>query len=221
MGERRISDVETKVVLAVRNVDLDDDATIEKLALTLADLGWQEEGGQVTATVFVEQGDPVAVALAAAQTIVKVLPGALVERADEQFVSTADIAARTSLSHEAVRLWATGKRRSADTAFPPPRAVVGQGNKALKIWAWPDVLDWLRSKYRIDPEPGIAYLDPAQTARLNGLLADSATRGRHQWRQVTDASFVMRTLNLVDDCLHDNGITTRRTTTRHTLVVHS
>ncbi|MER6236060.1 hypothetical protein ABT185_08290 [Streptomyces clavifer] len=113
------------------------------------------------------------------------LPQASVERVDEQFVSLADTAARADLSHEAVRLWAAGKRRTLGEPFPAPRAQAGQGRTATKIWSGPEVLVWFEGHYCLDLEPDTVYLMPQQVARLNALLQES---GQGCWRSLATAS---------------------------------
>ncbi|MET8816819.1 hypothetical protein [Streptomyces rochei] len=193
--------METLIPLVVRNINLNDDEIVETLALRLPDLGWQETGGQVTATVYTTSPEPVAVAAAAAAHIKRVLPQAVVERVDEQFVSLADIAARAGLSHEAVRLWATGKRRTSRQPFPASRAQVGQGRSTTKIWSWPEVLVWLKQHYCLDLEPDTAYLSPQQVARLNAMLCDPR---QQRWLPVATAG-VTRTLEAVDAVLGEDS----------------
>ncbi|MEV6422835.1 hypothetical protein [Streptomyces sp. NPDC051662] len=196
--------METHIPLIVRNVDLDDDSTAEKLALNLADFAWQETGGQVVATFFTTSPDPVAAAAAAALCIGRVLPQASVERVDEQFVSLADVAVRAGLSHEAVRLWAAGKRRAAGAPFPAPRAQVGQGRTATRIWVWPEILAWLEAHYCLDLEPGTSYLTAEQVARLNALLQERQQEtGRGRWQTLSSAG-VTRTLAVVDAALEED-----------------
>ncbi|MEU0971358.1 hypothetical protein ABZ357_40350 [Streptomyces sp. NPDC005917] len=122
------------------------------------------------------------------------------ERVDEQFVSLADIATRAGLSHEAVRLWAAGKRRTEDDPFPKPRAQVGQGRTATKIWAWPEVLAWLKDHYHLDLEPGTAYLTTQQVTRLNALLQQHPQPG---WQPLATAG-VTRTLAAVNAALGED-----------------
>jgi hypothetical protein len=192
--------VETHIPLIVRNISLDDDATIEQLALSLSDFGWHETGGQVIATFYTSAADPVAAAAAAALSIKRALPQARVERVDEQFVSLADIAARAGLTHEAVRLWAAGKRRAASEPFPAPRAEVGQGRTATKIWTWPEVLTWLKTHYCLDLEPDTAYLTPEQVTRLNAAL-----QGRPEPRWQPATAGVARTLAVMSTVLEEDA----------------
>ncbi|MET7643949.1 hypothetical protein ABZS83_09945 [Streptomyces sp. NPDC005426] len=193
--------METHIPLIVRGVDLDDDGTAEQLAVRLADFAWHETGGQVVATFFTTSSDPVSAAAAAAACIGRVLPQASVERVDEQFVSLADIAVRAGLSHEAVRLWAAGKRRTQGEPFPAPRAQVGQGRTATKIWSWPEVVVWFEDHYCLDLEPGTVYLTPPQVARLNALLQEG---GQGRWRTLATAG-VTRTLAVVDAALEEGA----------------
>lgn len=193
--------METHIPLVVRNVNLDDDEIAEQLALNLSDFGWHETGGQVTATFYTSSADPVAAAAAAALSIKRALPQASVERVDEQFVSLADIATRAGLSHEAIRLWAAGKRRTAGEPFPAPRAQVGQGRTTTKIWTWPEVLAWFKAHYHLDLEPGTAYLTTPQVARLNALLQE---RRQSPWQPLATAG-VPRFLAAVDAVLEKDA----------------
>ncbi|MGW1170610.1 hypothetical protein [Streptomyces sp. NPDC002550] len=191
--------MKTHIPLIVRNISLDDDATVEQLALSLSDFGWHETGGQVIATFYTTSPEPVAAAAAAALSIRRALPQARVERVDEQFVSLADIAARAGLTHEAVRLWAAGKRRAAGEPFPAPRAEVGQGRTATKIWAWPEVLTWFKAHYCLDLEPDTAYLTAEQVARLNVALQN---RQQPRWQPATAS--VPRTLAVMHAVLEED-----------------
>jgi hypothetical protein len=69
-----------------------------------------------------------------------------------------------------------GHREAAGitTTIPRPRAVVGTGTgrKTSNIYAWPEVVSWVREVIGIDPDEGITYLDSHQHAHLNAELAD-------------------------------------------------
>lgn len=163
--------VETKIVLQVRGIDLDDLETLEAIGQHLADLGWESAGGVVTAMLYTESSNPHDAALDAASSIEKVVPGSTVLRVDDRLVSTSDIADQLGITREAVRLWSAGQRRTTMLPFPAPRAVVSQGRTMMKLWAWAEVVEWLRTEYQLDPEPGISYLSASDTARLNADLA--------------------------------------------------
>jgi hypothetical protein len=173
--------VETKIVLSVQNVDLGDDKTLATLAEHLDDLGWESVDGQVTATVYTDEPDAVGAALDVVHGIEKHLPDATVMRVDEQLVAVSDIADRVGMSSEGVRLWAAGKRRKAVPPFPPPRGQVSQGRNLMKVWAWADVISWLRGQYKLDPEPGVRYPSDQEIAYLNAALSDRADE-KGQWQ---------------------------------------
>jgi hypothetical protein len=166
--------VESKIVLNVRNVDLNDDKTLATLAEHLDDLGWESMEGQVTATLYTDSADLVGVAIDAARTIETHLPNATVIRVDEQLVAVSDIADRVGMSSEGVRLWTAGKRRNRGAPFPAPRGQVSQGRTLMKVWAWADVLCWLRAQYQLDPEPGVRYPSDREIANLNAGLCGRA-----------------------------------------------
>lgn len=170
----------TKIVLNVSNVDLSDDPTIQLLAKHLDHLGWESISGQVTATLYARSADVVGEAVGVADAIERHLPHASVVRVDEQLVAVSDIAARLGMTREGVRLWVQGKRRKADVPFPFPRGQVSHGNTVMKIWAWPDVLFWMRSQYQIDPEVGVSYPSDRDVALLNAAIHGRA-RERKEW----------------------------------------
>jgi hypothetical protein len=181
--------VETKIVLNVQNVDLADDRTLATLAEHLDDLGWESIGGQVTATLYTDAPDVVGAALDVAHAIEKHLPDSTVMRVDEQLVAISDIADRVGMSSEGVRLWTTGKRRKVGLPFPAPRGHLSQGRTLMKVWAWADVLSWLRSQYRLDPEEGVHYPSNREIAHLNAALCDR-TDEQDEWRPSGEAAFM-------------------------------
>jgi hypothetical protein len=197
--------MDTKIVLSVRGVDLDDPMTLDTLGKHLDDLGWESVGGQVTAVLYTDSPDPIAAALDVVSVIEKVLPGAAVFRVDEQLMSVGDIADHVGVSTEGVRLWTVGKRRAA-VGFPVPRAQVSQGRTLMKIWAWADVLAWLRTELHLDPEEGVRYLSDRQVADLNVELA-SRVPGAQRWHPVIDHGCT-RVLSRVDDLLDATAVPT-------------
>jgi len=60
----------------------------------------------------------------------------------DNMVTLADIAARAGVSHEAARLWASGRRGPG--YFPPPTLITSGGEK---VWDWEQVASWL-AEYR-------------------------------------------------------------------------
>lgn len=191
--------METKIVLQVRGIDLEDDETLEAIAQHLDDLGWESAGGIVTAVLYTESSNPIAAAVAAAQNIQKVVPGCMVVRADDQLVSIGDIADRLGVTSEAVRLWSAGKRRAEMRPFPSAHAVVSQRRTMMKLWTWGEVLEWLRAEYRLDPEQDVRYLSADDIARLNVELG-RRTPGSVSWQSVAGAG-CDRVLARVDEAL--------------------
>jgi predicted DNA-binding transcriptional regulator AlpA len=80
----------------------------------------------------------------------------------ETLVGVSDVAERTGLSREYVRLLADGQRGPKN--FPSPRASIG-GNRVL--WDWPEVADWFRNALGkpVDMEP-----HAAATRAINAIL---------------------------------------------------
>ena len=84
-----------------------------------------------------------------------------------------DIAARAGVAPEAVRLWAARKRRASLRPFPAPHQVVGTGSggKPMSLYAWREILSWIREILGTDPDEGIEYLSDTQLADLNVDIA--------------------------------------------------
>jgi hypothetical protein len=201
--------METSIVLNVEGITLEDNAVLEVLAGCFDDLAWSSHDGQVTATVFTDAPDPVAAAAHLAARIGEHVPGARVTGASEQLVSVGDIADRAGVTTEAIRLWAAGKRR-AKTPFPAPRGRISQGRTQMKIWAWGEVVAWLRHEYKLQVEPGLEFLDARQLARLNAILAgvvvEPVAAGRRGgWQRVAADQAFDRVLHRIDSELDAAG----------------
>ncbi|MET8229451.1 hypothetical protein ABZS77_02055 [Micromonospora sp. NPDC005298] len=153
-----------RIPLRVSGVNLDDDGTLELLGEHLSDLAWSERDGGVVATLHTSATNPVATALAAARRITHALPGAEVLDADQELVSTSDIAHRLGVSREAVRLWAEGLRGPG--GFPRPLGTIGNGKS--KVWQWFAVNSWVQEHYRIGEDE--QHLSAQQIAELNAHL---------------------------------------------------
>lgn len=162
-----------KIPLRLSGIDLREPSAYERLDdLDLSDLFFEANDGVSLAVLFTNDPDPEWVATDAARRISKLLPGVSVAEVHDELVSTADIAARCAVAPESVRLWAAGKRRSRLRPFPAPRQVVGaaSGGKTMNLWAWRDVLGWVREVIGIDPDEDVAYLEDAALAQLNAEL---------------------------------------------------
>lgn len=184
-----------KIALRLAGLDLRDVAAYERIPEELAELSFQANG-DVSVAVLYAASPPVAAAAEAAdwaRLISKLIPGAQVIGAHEELVSVSDIAARCHVAPEAVRLWATGKRRNTLRPFPAAREVVGSnsGRKSMRIYSWPEVAGWVREVIGLDPDSGITYLDARQHAHLNAELTDAAAASHslsEGWRSITTAN---------------------------------
>lgn len=172
-----------KIALRLRGIDLRSVEAYERLPEELGELSFESNGAISVAVVYSDGPDATAEALQWARLIVKAVPGVAVDATYEELVSVSDIALRCEVGAEAVRLWVTGKRRSGVRPFPLPAGVVGSssGSRSMNVYAWADVLGWVREVLRIDPDEGITYLDARQRARLNAGLAGLVPEDLHIW----------------------------------------
>lgn len=165
-----------QIPLRLVGIDLRDVEAYDRIGPELEEeLFWGANGGISFAVVFSEGSSSAAIDTAVdwARRIANLIPGVAVAEAHDELVTISDIAALTSVAPEAVRLWSTGKRRSSVRPFPAPRQVVGgaSGGKTMNLYAWREVLSWIREVIGIDPEEGVEYLSDGEYARLNGALA--------------------------------------------------
>lgn len=165
-----------KIPLRLQGIDLRDPNAYDSVDQELGELFWKSNGAVSLAVLFSNEDLPAALASASdyARRIGKLMSGVSVVDVHDELVSIADIAARADVAHEAVRMWALGKRRaSALHPFPIPRQVVGSGpgGKAMNLYAWREVLSWIREVLGFDPDEGIEYLDDSALAGLNADLA--------------------------------------------------
>ena len=164
-----------KIPLRLQGIDLRHTEDYNRIDQDLSDLFWMSNGAVSLAVVLSEDDVLSAVAEAVdwARRIIKLMPGVSVAEVHDELVSVSDIAARASVAHEAVRLWATGKRRASSRLFPTPRQVVGTGSggKTMNLYAWREVLSWIREVLGTDPDEGFDYLADTEYANLNAELA--------------------------------------------------
>lgn len=172
-----------KIPLRLQGIDLRDAEAYERVPEELDELFWMSNGAVSLAVLFTDAPAPVAVAGATdwARRIAKLMPGVFAAEVHDELVSISDIAARASVAHEAVRLWTAGKRRASIRSFPAPRQVVGSGSggKTMNLYAWREVLAWIREIVSIEPDKGIEYLNDAQHATLNAELSTV----REEWAE--------------------------------------
>lgn len=171
-----------KIPLRLRGLDLRDADVYSRIDPGLADLSWEAHGGVSLAVVYSDDQFPVAVATEWARRVARLMPGVDVAEVHDELVSLSDIAARAGVAAEAARLWAAGKRRATIQPFPGPRQVVGSGSggKSMSLYAWREVVSWIRGVIGIDPDDGINYLSDTQHAELNAdIVATASTAAWH------------------------------------------
>ncbi len=164
-----------KIPLRLQGIDLRDPEAYDRIDEELAELFWTSNGAVSLAVLFSDNPVPVAIADAVgwARRIAKLMPGVSVAEVHDELVSISDIAARASVAHEAVRLWTVGKRRASLRPFPSPHQVVGAGSggKTMNLYAWREVLSWIREVLGTDPDEDTSYLTDYEHATLNAQLA--------------------------------------------------
>lgn len=199
-----------KIPLVVRGLDLRDPSALDRIDEDLVELDWKSNGALTLAVVYSDATRGAAISEAAdwARRIHKLMPGVRISGVHDELVSVSDIAARAGVAPEAARLWATGQRRaSAANPFPAPRQVVGTGSggKSMSLYAWREVVTWVRSALGIDPDEGIEYLDDASLADLGADLAGARPPvGGWQPMQVTPLTLLDR-VPTGDEDSHDFG----------------
>jgi len=174
-----------KIPLRLQGVDLRDTGAYDRIPAELEELFWMANGAVSLAVVLSDGHEVVADAVDWARRIAKHLPDVLAVEVYDELVSVSDIAARAGVAAEAARLWAARKRRASLRPFPTPRQVVGAGSggKTMNLYAWREVLAWIREVLGTDPDEGIQYLTDKQLADLNAELA-SIRAERTAWHPI-------------------------------------
>jgi hypothetical protein len=165
-----------KISLRLSGLDLRDDTAYKRIPPQLQELGWEASGDVTVAIVYTDETAPPAVRTAArwAELIKKLMPGVTVTGVYDELVSSSDIAHRAGVTTEAVRLWATGKRRTALIAFPPAvDHVGGDGGRTTSVYAWRKIVPWVRQVLGTDLDEGIEYLTDARMAELNAVITSA------------------------------------------------
>jgi hypothetical protein len=161
-----------KIALRLRGIDLRSTDEYLRIPSELTDLQFEATGPISCALLATDDADPVWVATQAARRIVKHLSGVVVTGVYDELVPKSDIAARCGLGPEAVRLWTTGQRRRRLRPFPAPQQVIsfGSAGKTMNLYAWREVVLWVREVIGFDPDEGVDFLTDAQQADLNAQL---------------------------------------------------
>ncbi|GAB3107565.1 hypothetical protein GCM10027160_04360 [Streptomyces calidiresistens] len=153
--------------LEIENLDLRDEAAVERFYEAEAEAYLSARDGRVDVTYVVEAppGDPCDAVLDATNHLRELLPGVVVTRLALDLVRVTDIAARVDRPRATVRSWTTGTRGPG--GFPRPLATLSGG---VRVWHWPEVNEWLHVHHPeiADEERGIP-LDAVE--RINHALS--------------------------------------------------
>lgn len=183
-----------KFTLAFVGVDIDDFELLDRLIAVLPDVHWGEVDGEVQADVFSQHASFVEAVQTVNEAVRQEVPDARATRLVEDFVAVPDIATRTHVNRETVRLW------SKESTFPRPRGVVGSG---IKIWHWAAINTWLRNEHAGALGDAYRHPSPAEIAQVNTLVRQmefhqlavekkfSARRhtAGHRWEEIPAVGF--------------------------------
>jgi predicted DNA-binding transcriptional regulator AlpA len=150
-----------KFTLAFVGIDIDDFDLLDRLVESLPDAHWGEVDGEVQADVYARDASLMEAVQHVAEVVRAVAPEARATRLTEDFVAVPDVAKRSDVNRETVRLWAK------EANFPRPRGVVGNG---IKIWDWSAVNSWLRHEHAGALGDRYRHPSPAETAQANTFL---------------------------------------------------
>ncbi len=152
-----------------------DNRTQEKvLDGSMFDLLWSTSNGISTVFTECETSNPVDACSLIAQRLLKAGVSITPVRWHDDFVGYSDLATNIGMTHEAVRLLATGKRGPGD--FPKPRGYIGIAANRSPIWTWAEVSPWFNANYEIKNEEHFPSND--QIIEINARL--SALRKKFQ-----------------------------------------
>jgi len=144
---------------AMRNINIEleiiewnpDDARKEKvLKKSFSDLLWTKSNGISTVYAVSQTKNPVRACIEIAERLFKAPISIMPTRWHDDFVGYSDIANYVGMTHEAVRLIATGKRGPGD--FPKPRGYIGVATNRSPLWTWAEVSPWFNANYEIKDE---------------------------------------------------------------------
>lgn len=180
-----------QLALLLHGLDMRDENHRARIPEQLHDLAFESAEDLTYVVVICEDRDAVPLAAQIARRIEAALVGVTVVSVHDELVALTDIALRTDVAHEAVRLWASGRRRASGRQFPRPRQVVGvqRGKNSMKLYAWREVVSWVREVIGLDPEDGLGFLTDRQIAEVNARVAQvMPTPGEFVIRRVTTDS---------------------------------
>ncbi len=120
------------------------------LVRSFSDLLWSTSNGISTVFAVRKTKNPVRDCNEIVERLFESPSSIMPTRWHDDFVGYSDIANYVGMTHEAIRLIATGKRGSGD--FPTPRGYIGIATNKSPIWTWAEVSLWFNANYEIKDE---------------------------------------------------------------------
>lgn len=165
------------VPLRVTGIDLDSVETGAVLAERFPDVVWEELNDLVVMTLILPSHEMMDRAVEVCRQMEAAIPGFSVNAVYRDLVNATDIALRMGLSRETVRKWSTRED------FPQPYDVVG--GDSMKVWAWTQVVSWLRDVRGIDVDEALPSL--AEMTQLENCLMKNPDHTTVRWQDIQRA----------------------------------
>lgn len=162
-----------EVTLRITGVDLDADSTAHLIGEKFPDTLWESANGMNTLTIFVDRKDAVAGVVDVAHRLEKHLEGFKILGVYRDLIGVTDIALRAGVSREGARKW------TMTAGFPEPFDYIGATSS--KVWAWTQILDWLKSARGLDLEQELPSL--ALMTQIENCLMRNPDHTTVQWHQ--------------------------------------
>jgi hypothetical protein len=162
-----------EVTLRVQGADISDDSVDAVIAEHFPETVWDEADGLTTLTIFVDREDAVTETVALVRRIEAAVPGMKVVGVHRDLVGTTDISLRVGVSREGARKWSL----SAD--FPMPFDYIGAGS--MKVWAWAEVVQWLKEARALDMDQELPSLE--LMTQIENCIMRNPDHTTVQWHQ--------------------------------------
>lgn len=164
-----------EVTLRVQGADISNDSVDAVIAEHFSETVWDEADGLTTLTIFVDREDAVTETLALVRRIEAAVPDMKVTGVHRDLVATTDISLRVGVSREGARKW------SLSAGFPQPFDYIGAGS--MKVWAWAEVVQWLKEARALDMGqelPGLKLM-----TQIENCIMRNPDHTTVQWHQAT------------------------------------
>ncbi|MFK0007870.1 helix-turn-helix transcriptional regulator [Paenarthrobacter sp. NPDC090520] len=163
-----------EVALRLKNLDLTNEAVLEKIGDSFQDVMWSTTAGLTTATVYVDREDAANQVLAYVRRFEANFSGVKTLGVHRDLVGASDIALRTGLSREGVRKWAAARN------FPAPFDVVG--SKDSNLWIWSEVVRWLMDERGLNMDEDLP--DVELMTQIDNCIMRNPDHTTMRWHQL-------------------------------------